>query len=110
MTMMMIAPRRRSRLLTWISVVCFVAGMLLSAHAWLQRATAPAARPHAVLRITLPGLDLGADAWPANAGAAAYVELWAAPHDADDYQVLVQLPGAPALPVRPKIWPGEIWV
>lgn len=36
--------------------------LLVSGSAWLQRAIAPAPRPHAVLRIALLGLDIGADA------------------------------------------------
>jgi len=104
--------QRRERAILIASNVFLVFALLVSGRAWLQRATAPAPRPHAVLRVALPGLDLGADAWPARAGAAGYVEVWAAPYDAYDYRPLVQVFGAPALRVapapRPAPRPGEI--
>ena len=85
------------------SLVFFLSAIILSlAHIWLLSVTAPAPRPQAVLRLALPGLDLGADAWPPRPGVAGYVEVWAEPHDAEDYQPLLQVPGAPALPVAPK--------
>jgi len=68
---------------------------------WLLRATAPAPRSHAVLRVSLPGLDLGADAIPARHGAAGYVEIWAYPVDTDEVQPLLHLFGTPALPLKP---------
>jgi hypothetical protein len=106
--------QQRERAMLIASIVFLMFALLVSGRAWLQRATAPASRPHAVLRVALPGLDLGADAWPARAGAAGYVEVWAAPYDADDERPLLQLPGAPALPVaptpRPAPGPGEISV
>src|SRR6266508_2994316 len=98
--------QRRERAILIASIAFLVFALLVSGRAWLQHATAPAPRPHAVLRVALPGLNLGADAWPARAGAAGYVELWAAPYDADDYRPLLQLPGAPALPVVPMPWPA----
>lgn len=99
---------KRERAILIASLVFLAFALLVSGRAWLQRATAPAPQPHAVLRVSLPGIDLGADAWPARPGAAGYVEVWAAPHDAEDYQPLLQMPGAPALPVAPR--PGEISV
>jgi hypothetical protein len=46
-----------------IASIAFLAfALLVSGCAWLQRATAPAPRTHAVLRASLPGLDIGADA------------------------------------------------
>ena len=99
---------RHDRAILIASIVFLMFALLVSGRAWLQRATAPAPRPHAVLRVALPGLNLGADAWPARAGAAGYVELWAAPYDADDYRPLLQLPGAPAQPVAPTPRLGEI--
>ncbi len=62
----------------------------------------PAPRPHAVLRMVLPGLDIGADAWPARVGAAGYVEVWITAASADDYRPLFQVFGASALPLRAK--------
>jgi hypothetical protein len=83
------------------SIVFLLFALLVSGRAWLQRATAPAPRPHAVLCIALPGLDIGADAWPAKPGAAGYVEVWYAAHDSADYQPLLHLFGAPALSANP---------
>jgi len=104
--------QRRERAILIASIVFLVCALLVSGRAWLQRATVPAPRPHAVLRVALPGLDLGADAWPAHAGAAGYVEVWAMPAGAEDYRALLQMPGAPAQPVapqeRPAPRPGEI--
>ena len=97
---------KHDRAILIASIVFLAFALLVSGRSWLQRATAPARRPHAVLRVALPGLDIGADAWPARAGAAGYVELWAAPYDADDYQPLLRLPGAPAPRVAPMPWPA----
>ena len=93
---------RRERLILAFSLLFLLCSILYVGRMWLLRATAPAPRPHAVLRLTLPGLDLGADAWPARPGATGYIEVWAEPHDAEDYQPLLQVPGAPALPMAPK--------
>lgn len=103
---------KHDRAILIVSLAFLAFALLISGRAWLQRTTAPAPRPHAVLRVALPGLDLGADAWPARAGAAGYVEVWAELHDAEDYRPLLRLPGAPAQPVaptpRPAPQPGEI--
>jgi len=93
---------RHDRAILIASLVFLAFALLVSGRAWLQRATAPAPRPHAVLRVALPGLDLGADAWPAHAGAAGYVEVWAMPAGADDYRPLFQVMGAPAPWMEPK--------
>ena len=100
--------QRREHAILIASIVFLMFALLVSGRAWLQRATAPAPRPHAVLRVALPGLDIGADAWPARARTAGYVEVWYEPHDADDYRPLVRLPGAPAQPVAPTPRLGEI--
>jgi len=80
--------------------------LLVRADIAVQQATAPAPRPHAVLRLSVAGNDFGADAWPAKAGAAGYIEIWAMPAGADDYRPLVQIVGAPALMVRPTMRPA----
>jgi hypothetical protein len=92
--------QRRERALLIASLAFLAFSLLVSSRTWLLRATAPASRSHAVLRISLPGLDLGADAIPARPGAAGYIEVWAEPHDADDIQLLLHLFGAPALPLQ----------
>jgi hypothetical protein len=79
---------------------------LLNAHDWLLRATVPAPRPHAVLRLTLPGLDIGADAWPAQPAAAGYIELWLWPHDGDDMQTILRIEGSPPQPRAPRQRPA----
>ena len=58
-----------------------------------------------LLFISIAGNDFGADAWPAKAGAAGYIEVWAVLADADDERTLIQVVGAPALPVRPRSVP-----
>lgn len=103
--------QRRDRAILLASIVFLALALLISGRAWLQRATTPAPRPHAVLRVSLPGLDLGADAWPARAGTTGYLEVWIYPRNADDYRPLLRLPGAPAqtvMPPRLAPRPGEI--
>jgi hypothetical protein len=105
--------QQRERAILMASIVFLLFAMLVSGRAWLQRATAPAPRSHAVLRLSVPGYDIGADAIPAREGEAGYVEFWIGLLDADEYyRPLLQLPGAPALPVAPKLRPaprlGEI--
>jgi hypothetical protein len=94
--------QRRERAILIVSLAFLAFALLVSGRAWLLRATAPAPRSHAVLRLSLPGLDLGADAIPPRPGATGYVEVWAYPHDADDIQPLLHLVGAPALPPQPR--------
>jgi hypothetical protein len=94
------SPQTHHHALLSLSSVVFFVAVLWSMHSWLQRVTAPAPRPHAVLRLNVFGRDLGADAWPPQPGAAGYVEVWTTPPDGD-YQLLLQLPGAPALPLKP---------
>lgn len=96
-----LTPPHERAILT-VSLLFLAFALLLSGRAWLYRATAPAPRPHAVLRVTLPGIDIGADAWPAQVGAAGYIELWTMPDTADDIQPFLRLSGAPALPQRPR--------
>ena len=52
-----------------------------------------------MLSLSLPGIDIGADASPAMAREVGYIELWVYPHDADDYHPLIRVLGAPALPL-----------
>jgi hypothetical protein len=59
---------------------------------------APIERPAPVFRADLPGIDVGADAWPAQPGRAAYVEIWAYPHSAGDVATLLQWPIGDAPP------------
>jgi hypothetical protein len=102
--------------------------LLSSGQTWLQEVTAPASRSHPVLSLSLPGIDIGADASPAMAREVGYIELWVYPHDADDYHPLIRVLGAPALPLvepvsvpaspapiqppltpQPERLPGELW-
>jgi hypothetical protein len=95
---------RRDRLA--VAVCCVVLGLcLIGAHLAIHRVTA-SGRPRALWRASLPGLDIGLDTLPAAPGLGGYIELWYEGHDAEDYQLLFQLPGAPALP-RPR--QGEVW-
>jgi len=73
----------------------------------LDERTAP--RPYPMLRLNSAGNDLGTGTWPARVGAAGYIEVWAALADADDEQTLVQIVGAPALPVVPRVRPALQW-
>ena len=103
---------RRERLLLAFSLLFLLYTILfLSGWSWLLRVTAPAPRPHALLRLSLPRLDIGADAWPAEPSAAGFVELWLYRHTADDVQTIVQIEGTPALqrspPRRPRL-PGTL--
>ena len=47
--------QRRERAILIASIVFLAFALLVSGRAWLQRATAPAPRPHAVLGVALPG-------------------------------------------------------
>jgi hypothetical protein len=95
---------RRGRLAIGLS--CLVPGVcLISAQAAITRVTARG-QPRSLWRASLPGLDIGVDTWPAAPGYGGYIEVWYEGHNADDYQPLFQLPGAPPLPV-PR--PGEVW-
>ena len=90
------------RLLNAIAALCLIIGLWLSVVLpWLWDATVPAPRSHAVLRLSVPGLDIGADAHPAALGQAGYVELWLYASNADDIQPLLHLFGMPALPLEP---------
>ena len=93
---------KQAALLLLASIACMTIALLLRADVALQQATAPAPRPHAVLRLSVAGNDFGADAWPARVGAAGYIEAWAMPAGADDYRPLIQVMGAPALAVGPR--------
>ena len=48
--------------------------------------------------LSVPGLDLGIDVYPAKPGRAGYLEVWYAPHGADGITILFAIPGAAALP------------
>jgi hypothetical protein len=66
--------------------------------------------PRAHWRATLPGVDVGLDTWPAAIGQGGFVEVWAYPHDAEDYVPLLWLPGAPPLLAPRELQPGEMQV
>ena len=97
----------------WLNIACMAAGVgillfgvLQHGHGWLQHATAPAPRSHPVLRISVPGYDIGADAIPARAGEPGYVEFWLGIADSDDYyRPVIRVFGAPALPMPPRPQP-----
>jgi hypothetical protein len=92
------------RLLNAIAVLFLVVGLWLTfAQPWLWDVTMPAPRSHAVLRLSVPGLDIGADAHPAAPGQHGYVELWIYASDADDIQLVLHLFGMPALPLEPPL-------
>lgn len=94
--------KRRERLMLVLSLIFLLCAILFSSgRSWLLRATAPAPRPHAVLRFALPGVDIGADAWPAGPNAVGYVELWVWSHDGDDIQTVLRVEGSPAQPRTP---------
>lgn len=57
---------------------------------------------HVIWRGTLPGLDLGLDAYPPRVQTKGYVEGWVSPPWTDDVWVLLRIPGAPARPVPPE--------
>ena len=99
------AKRRAPGAHLTVAAVCVAAGIaLISIDQWTTQITA-GGQPHALWRAVLPGVDIGIDAWPAMVGQGGSVEVWAYPHDAEDYLPLLRLPGAPAWP-RP--WqPGE---
>ncbi len=97
--------RKHNSLLLIISMACMSIALLTRADIALQQATAPASGPHAVLRLSIAGNDLGADAWPAQAGRPGYVEVWIMMADAEDYRPLVRVIGAPALEARPRRQP-----
>src|SRR5438094_1438903 len=92
--------QRHEHAILLASLAFLAFALLVSGHTWLLRATAPAPRSHAVLRFSLPGLDLGADAIPARRGAAGYIALWAYPVDAEEAQPLLHLFGAPPSVLR----------
>ena len=98
--------RKQNTILLLVSIACMTIALLLRADVAVQQATAPAPRPHAVLRLSVVGNDFGADAWPARAGTAGYVEVWAMLADAEDERTLVQIVGAPALAVRTPLRPA----
>jgi hypothetical protein len=100
------ARRRQQRICLACAALCIIAGLgLLGLNGWASQITT-SGRPRALWRAAPPGLDLGIDVQPATIGQGGYVELWAYPHDADDYLPLLRLPGAPA---RPRRWqPGEV--
>src|SRR4051794_8575077 len=60
--------QRHERAILLASLAFLAFSMVVSGRTWLLRSTAPAPRSHAVLRLSLPGLDLGADAIPAGPG------------------------------------------
>lgn len=100
------ASHKQSALLLFISIACMCYALVLRADVALQLATAPAPRPHAVLRLSIAGNDFGADAWPARVGASGYIEVWTMPADAEDYRPLVQIVGTPAQAGEPRVWPA----
>jgi hypothetical protein len=57
---------------------------------------------HVIWRGTLPGLDVGLDAYPPRVQAKGYVEGWVSPPWTDEIWVLLRIPGAPARPVPPE--------
>jgi hypothetical protein len=88
--------RKQNTNLLLASIVCMAIALRLRADIALQQATAPALAGHASAPKSLP----------ARAGAAGYIEVWAALADADDERTLVQIIGAPALAVGPRVRPG----
>jgi len=98
--------RKHNTFLLFVSIACMTIALLVRADIAVQQATAPAPRPHAVLRLSVAGNDFGADAWSAKAGAAGYIEIWAMPAGADDYRPLIQVIGTPALEVETRRRPG----
>lgn len=91
---MLSTNRRHDCVLLMISIACLCYALLLRADTWLHEATMPAPKPHAVLRLSAFGTDVGADAWPSKAGQAGYVEVWVLPASADDVRALVRMIGA----------------
>jgi hypothetical protein len=65
---------------------------------YLVAVTQPAPQPTPILRLSLPGLQIGADAIPAAPGQAGRVRFWLFFQGSDDVWMLPPLPGAPALP------------
>ena len=102
---------RRWRHVRWIGVVfCVAVGLgVVGVSVWARHITAPQ-RPPLHWRAALPGVDLGMDTRSAAIGQEGAIELWAYPHQADDYLPLLRLPGAPALKAPPKLLPGEVSV
>lgn len=89
----------RNRIILIASLMVFVYTLLISTNSWLCRATAPAPQPRALLQLSMFGARISATAWPARPGTAGYIDLWVAPPGAGEYQPLLQVFGAPALPV-----------
>jgi hypothetical protein len=86
------APMRASAA-RWLGALIIAALLTCAlAVAWLAATPAHAGRPAPVFRAALPGIDLGADAWPSQMGHTAYVEIWAYPHCAGDVAALLRLP------------------
>lgn len=91
-------------LLNALATLFLIVGLWLTfVQPWLWDVTTPAPRSHAVLRLSVPGLDIGLDAHPAAPAQRGYIELWVYvyPYDADDIQPLLHLFGMPALPLEP---------
>ena len=102
------AGRRWRRGRRAIAALCVAAMLcLVGIHLWAAHVTA-AGPPRALWRATLLGLDIGVDAWPAAPEQGGYVEMWYAPHDAEDNVPLLRLPGAPAPTPLPELRPGEV--
>ena len=72
---------------------------------WVVRSTAPASHSRSLLRLSLPGLDIGVDASPAYVDVAGYVTVWVYRHDADDIHMLLQVAGSPPLSSIPRYRP-----
>jgi hypothetical protein len=98
---------RRRRLA--VVVFCVVIGLcLIGAQLAINHVTA-IGKPRALWRASLPGLDIGVDTWPAAPGLGGYIEVWYESHDAEDYQPILRLPGAPPVPILPTPRLGEVW-
>jgi hypothetical protein len=93
-------PWWRGCLLRLVALLCILGLLWLSVvQPYLVAVTQPAPRlSRPLLRLSLPGLDIGADAHPARPGEAGDVRFWLFFHHADDVWFLPPLPGAPALP------------
>lgn len=77
--------RQQIGFLLLAGIVCMVIALLLRADVALQQATAPAPRPHAVLRPASPATTLEST-HGRPAAAPGYIEVWAMLADADDYR------------------------
>jgi hypothetical protein len=96
---------RRARQTIVVFCVAALLG-LVGVHLWVAHVTA-AGPPRTLWRAALLGLDIGVDAWPAAPEQGGYIEMWYAPHDAEDNVPLLRLPGAPAPTPLPELRPGE---